>query len=128
MEFVTVKGRKGGNLYYVIEDDHLYVRKTLKKSGRTYLICYESVLKKRDSNNQICSARCTLDEVNRTCYRNMTPHTSHDNHGVMFRDLQSFNAMKDHCIYLGSNFPFSARKVPIKEIYLAEMAKYVQVF
>lgn len=124
MEYVAVQGRRG-NLYYVTEDKHIYVRKTLKESGRSYLVCYDSVLKKKVANIEKCTARCTLDEVNGLCFRNSTPHSDHENHEVAFRDLQSLNAMKDHCRYLASNFPLSARKVPIKEIFLAEMAKYV---
>lgn len=124
MEFIAVKGRQGGNLYYVKEDKHLYVRKTLA-SGISYLACYNTVLKNQDSHIQGCSARCTLDETKGLCFRNSTYHSHHENHEVVFRDLQSLNAMKEHCRYFALNFPFSAKKTPIKEIFLAEMSKLV---
>lgn len=87
MEFVTVTGRRGGNLYYVVEDKHLYVRKTSKDSGKVYLACYNTALKNDDLNGQGCAARCTLDEANGLCFRNSVCHNNHENHEVVFRDL-----------------------------------------
>lgn len=126
MEYVPIKGFRGGNLIYIPEDRHLYVRRTTK-AGRVYFVCYDTVLtkrlKKQEPNFQECGARCTLNESTGLCSKKASCHRDHENHDVIFRDLQSLNTMKDKCRYLAENFPFSARRIPIKEIFLAEMAK-----
>lgn len=123
MDYVNVKGRQGGNLYYLPEDGHLYVRKS-RQYGKSYLVCYNTVLKDDDPHIQECAARCTLDEAKGLCTRNATCH-NHGNHEVEFKDLQSSNAMKSNCHYLATNFSFSVKKPPVKDIFLNEMARYV---
>lgn len=127
MEFIEIKGFRGGDLFYLPNEGHLYVQKS-STEGKKYLVCYNTVVSEDEDDDEdvvheACSARCTLDEKMGLCYRNTSPHSGHTDHEIKFRDLQSLNAMKDHCRYLATNFPFSARKIPIKEIYLAEMAK-----
>lgn len=134
MECILIKGFNGGDLFYVPDEEHLYVRKSNKK-GKKYLACYHTVKSGKDDyddddddddeydEDEKCLARCTFDEDSSLVHRNSTPHSNHRNHEITFRDLQSLNAMRDHCRYLSTNFPFSARKIPIKEIFLAEMVK-----
>lgn len=129
MECIQIKGFQSGNLFYLPSEKHLFLQKS-SKSGKKFLVCYDTVASvgvNEDNNDDYdsltCCARCTFDEKTGLCRRNSSPHTDHDDHEIKFRDLQSLNAMKDHCRYLATNFPFSARKIPIKEIYLSEMAK-----
>lgn len=126
MEYTTIRGFRGGNLFYVQEERNLYVRKTTK-AGLSYLVCYDTVQmkksKQQDPHFEEYSARCTVDEGTGLCWRNNSCHRDHDNHELIFRDLQSLNAMKDHCHFLATKFPLSARRIPIKDIFLAEMAK-----
>lgn len=126
MEFINIKGFRGGNLYYVQEDGHLFIRKTLK-SGKMYLACYDTIRTKKqkieDPDFKECQARCSIDSATGVFWRNLTCHRDHDTHELIYRDLQSLNSMKDQVRYLAANFPFSARRIPIKEIFLTEMAK-----
>lgn len=129
MECIPIKGFQGGDLIYIPKEKHLYVRKS-NISGKSFLVCYDTVAYKdtdidKDDDYEFvkCSARCMLDVRTGKCHRNSTPHTDHDDHEIKFHDLQSLNAMKEHCRYLAKNFPFSARKIPIKEIFLSEMSK-----
>lgn len=124
MEYTAVTGFNGGNLFYIPEEKHLYVRKTTK-NGTVHLVCYDTVetakTKKSDPSFIECAARCHLkgDQLSRT---NST-HRHHANHELAFKDLVSLNAMKDHCRYLAKHFPFSAHKIPVSEIFYVEMAK-----
>lgn len=126
MEYVTLKGFNDGMLYYIPADGHLYVRK-YSKNSKIYLSCYERCLTKKFAKNnpsfQLCPAKVHLDTKTNLCYRTNAPHTSHDDHELKYRDLQSLNGMKDHCRFLAKHFPFSCHKIPIKEIFLLEIAK-----
>lgn len=126
MEYKVIKGFNSGTLYYIPEDGHLYVRKD-SKHGKVYLTCYdESLTKKKakqDSLFRPCPARAHLDVESNLCYKTNACHTNHEDHGLKYRDLQSLNAMKEHCRFLATHFPFSSHKIPIKEIFLLEIAK-----
>lgn len=126
MEYVEVTGFGGGIWYYIPKEKHLFKRKD-KKNGIVHLICYDSEdatkMEKSNPNFKKCAARCHLREDNGLCYRTEAPHRDHEDHEITFRDLVSLNAMKERCRYLCENFPHSAHKIPIKEIFLLEMAK-----
>lgn len=114
---------KGGSLLYLKTEKHLYTRKNKNpKNGKIYWACYDPIA---NNDGKTCGARCTVDERTGECWRNQAEHNGHGNHELIYRDLISLNSMKDHCRYLAKNFPISGHKIPIKEIYLAEMAKYV---
>lgn len=107
------------DLLYLEDEKHLFVRRDGSDDGtKVYYGCYDAL---NGSNG--CKARCTMDTKTNKCKRNNKPHNGHDNHEVTYRDMESLNAMKDHCQYLFKNFPFSAMKIPIEEIFLTEMAK-----
>lgn len=122
--YITGFSDKGGSLLYLISEKHLFVRKNKEpKNGKVYWVCYDSIVVGADGKPGSCAARCTVDVNNNQCWRNDTNHSRHECHEITFKDLESLNAMKDHCRYLSTNFPFSAHKIPISEIYLTEMAK-----
>lgn len=124
MDYVVIKGFHSGMLLYVPSEKHLYVRKS-SRNGTVYLTCYDTIISKNDINNEVfCSARCHLQQ--NTCVRTEAPHTNHENHEMIYKDLVSLNAMKDTCRLLAEWFPISAKNIPIKEIFLMEMAKYVK--
>lgn len=118
MEFCYIPGFSSGYLLYLKREKHLFVRKETK-NGKTYWVCYDTIKLASGS----CKSRCIVDEATQKCKRNDAPHTAHDNHELDYKDLVSLNAMKDHCRYLAQNFPYSAHKIPIKEIFMAEMIK-----
>lgn len=126
MEYVIVRGLNNGLLYYISEDGHLYVRKN-SKNGKIYLTCYEETLTKKTAKAnptfKQCTSRTHIDLNTNMCYRNDTCHTNHSHHEITYRDLLSLNAMKNHCRFLATNFPFSSHKIPIKEFFLLEIAK-----
>lgn len=127
MNFVPIKGFRGGNLSYVREEKNLYLPKTKTKTGQSYLVCYDTILmkneKRENPNFKDCPARCVVDEATGLLRCTVSHHREHGNHESIFNDLISLNGMKDRCRYLAAQYPFSARKIPVKDIFLAEMAK-----
>lgn len=121
LEFRYIEGfsDRKHKLLYLIGEKHLFYRKGDSYDGtKAYYACYETI-----DGTGSCKARCTLDLQSEKCTRNNKPHISHESHDVTFRDMESLQAMKNHCKYLATNFPFSAHKIPISEIFLTEMAK-----
>lgn len=126
MEYKVVKGFQGGDLYYLPSDKHLYVRKS-DRLGHVYLVCNDTIVSKQKkfANNEfeLCSARCCVDENANMCRKTQDIHTKHGDHEIIYKDMVSRNAMKDRCRFIAENFPMSANKIPIKEIFLMEMSK-----
>lgn len=120
MDYVFIQGFQSSTLLYVPSEKHLYVRKSSGK-GSVYLVCYDTIVSKNEIHKTTCSARCQLKQ--KTCVRTAAPHTHHDNDEIIYNDLVSLNAMKSSYRLLAKNFPLSAKKIPIKEIFLMEMAK-----
>lgn len=123
MEFCYIKGfcDKVHQLVYIRAEKHLFSR-THEKNGIAYYCCYHKIMV-GDNKQAACAARCKINLKTSVCNRNGTVHTDHTNHEVVFRDLESINSMKNHCRYLAEHFPFSAHRIPIKDIFLGEMAK-----
>lgn len=124
MEYTIINGFNGGKLYYLHQEKHLFVKKTVK-NGTIYLVCYDTIErskdKKNDPNYVVCTARCHL--IGGQIFRTRSDHKANEDHEIIFRDLISLNAMKDHCRYLAKHFPFSAHKIPVSEIFYVEMSK-----
>lgn len=121
MNYISIRGFHGGTLYYVPSEKHLYVRKSYRK-GSMYLVCYDTIRSKNEDNNvTICHARCVAHAEK--CVKTGTPHGNHEDHEIIYKDLISLNAMKDNCRLLAERFPISAKKIPVEEIFLMEMAK-----
>lgn len=122
-DFCYIVGFSGGSLLYLKSEKRLFTRKNKNPiRGKVYWTCYDPIIK-TDNKINPCGARCTFDVKTGECWRNDVLHSVHRNHELIYHDLLSLNAMKDHCRYLAKNFPISAHKIPIKEIFLAEMAK-----
>lgn len=124
MNFIYITGFNGGRLLYLKREKHLFTRKDIK-NGTSYWICYDTIATAKNLMPGSCRARCKVDEATQVYERNNTPHTCVEDHELYFRDMESLNAMKDHCRYLATNFPYSAYKIPIKDIFLVEMTKLV---
>lgn len=122
MDFSYITGFSGSQLLYLKEDKHLFTRKC-SKNGRTYWVCYDTIASAVNLVPGFCRARCTVIDATNECIRNETAHTCIGDHEVCVRDMESLAAMKDHCRYLANNFPNSAHKISIKDIFLAEMIK-----
>lgn len=119
---IEVNGFNGGIIYYSWNEKHLYVPRRTMRNGDLYLACYDTILNKSTSQ---CSAKRTYNQGNGYSRCTNCNHSKHENHENIYRDLVSLNNMKKQCRYLQENFPTSAHKVPIKEIFLQEIAKYV---
>lgn len=132
MSLLEVVGFNGGTLYYAPGEKHFYVREKSCDSGNVYLIChdqmeYKNEMRKSEKNRKkevkSCPSRCCFNSI--TGEIRLTENHTHKDHEVMYNDLISLNAMKDKCKFIAENFPLSAHKVSIKEIFLMEMVKYV---
>lgn len=121
-KLIEVNGFHGGIIYYSSKEKHLYVQRGKMRNGDLYLACYDTILNKLNSQ---CSAKRVYNKGNRYSRSTNHKHTKHGHHEIIYRDLVSLNNMKNQCRYLTQNFPTSAHKVPIKEIFLQELAKYI---
>lgn len=123
MEYCFTKGFKGGNLLYLREEKHLFVRKSGENGEETF-ICYQSVLSKSSKNlsQPNCTARVKLNGE-KICSRNKIAHTNHENHEILFRDFQTLNTVRKNCKTLQKIIPITAHKISVKEVFLQEMAK-----
>lgn len=111
-------------LLYLEGEKNLFFHKGESRDGsKVYYSCYHNLSDESNCEKVPCKARCSIDVDSKKCTRNNQPHNGHENHEVTLRDIKSLQAMKDHCKYLATNFPFSAQKIPINDIFLTEMAK-----
>lgn len=132
MSLIDVPGFNGGLLYYVPDKKHFNVREKECDNGNMYLIChdqmeYKNEMRKSEKNRKkeviSCSGRCFMNRI--TGEMRLTGGHSHKDHELMYKDLISLNAMKNKCRFIAENFPLSAHKMSIREIFLMEMVKYV---
>lgn len=121
---------EGHPLLYLQEERHLFVRSN-ERSGQVEYACYEKHRSNRYKNpnhqeeNSNCTARVFLkDGVVR---RNSIQHKNHENHELIFRDLQTLNAVKEKSRMLLEWCPLSSSKVSAKELLATELAKYVHI-
>lgn len=126
-EFCYITGfKEGSSLLYLKEEKNLFFRKNKElQNGKIHWACNASNIPAIYGQPDSCPARCTMDLIKSEIYRNNAAHIHEANHEIVFRDLESLNAMKNHCRYLAANFPYSAHLIPVKEIFLSEMAKFV---
>lgn len=124
-KYTFIEGYKFGNLLYLEEEKHLFVRKS-GDNGEQIFICYQSILaksnKKKEAAQPNCTARVKLT-ANGICTRNKIGHTNHENHEIHFHDLEILNAVKENCRTLQNIIPITAHKVSVKEVFLQEIAK-----
>lgn len=126
MDFTHIPGFRDGHLLlYLHNEKHLYMQ-THDRSGQIEYICYEHVVPvgyRVDNNEKIkkCSAK-TIKRDGR-CRRNAVVHQNHPNHELIFKDLQSLNAMKLKCRSLAEWCPNSSHKISAKEIFMIELSK-----
>lgn len=133
---ISLNGWNGGTVYYAPNEKHLYVRKDSYR-GKLYLVCHDTVLKKtknnkknrknnkkdQNKNEMKCPGRCIYNPTT-GAYKMTRKHNHRTNHEIEYKDLVSLNAMKDLCRFLAKHLPGSAHKIPVREIFLMEMAKY----
>lgn len=120
-QYTTGFSERQHQLLYLEGEKHLFCRKDYSKDrSKIYYSCYDNL---NENKTAKCKARCSINVQTKECTRNGAQHTGHDHQDVTYRDMVSWNSMKDHAKYLATNFPMSAQKISIKEIFLNEMAK-----
>lgn len=126
MEYTYIQGFKDGphRLIYLHREKHLFCYK-YERSGQIEYTCYQSMLPndyKSDSEHN-CTARIIVNNNDKQCRRNNVAHTNHQNHELVFRDLQTLNAVREKSRKISEWCPLSASKVSAKEILAMELAK-----
>lgn len=126
MEYSLVQGFSDGphKLLYLHGEEHLFYH-TNKRCGRDEYTCYENWLRKEykiGDGHEKCTARVFLYDDNR-CMRNSIAHKHHQTHGLAFRDLGTFNAVKEKARLISEWCPLSGCKVSAKELLAMELAK-----
>lgn len=126
MDHCFIKGFHGGDILYLKEEKHLFYRK-IARNGNVEYACYQSILlkNKKRSKSDVKVIPCTARAIihGNECSRNKIKHSKHDNHELIFRDLETLNAVKEKCKILQEINPIVSHKASAKIIFLQEMAK-----
>lgn len=117
-----IQGFSGkGLLLYLENEKNLFIEKS-KQNRCTYYECYH-VLQKSQPDYKPCPVRCVVEDGE--CRRNGRVHSHEMNHKIQYRDMQSLNAMKETCRWLREHCPSSAYKIPLYDIFMLEISKWV---
>lgn len=121
----------GHDLLYFPSEDHLFYQSHVR-AGQVEYTCYEKCRPGQYASpeGQSPDSKCTAKVIVKDgkSRRNQTRHTKHENHGLIFRDLQTLNTVKDKCRKLSEWCPLSSSKVSAKELLSIELAKWVFSF
>lgn len=131
MEYRMVKGfRKGSDLLYLLAEKCLYRFKRRRNGGKDY-ICYQTILskptkKKPARNEDRCNCNATVRlYLDGTCKFVNEPHSAHENHERIMRDMEKANNMKEKCQSLKNQFSEDSHKIPVRNIFQREVSRFV---
>lgn len=124
-----VKGfREGSELLYVFSEKCLY-RFKRNRNGAKIFVCYQTILSKptkrgpsRKEDRCECNATVRLN-ADGSCTFVHTPHTQHNDHEAIMRDMSKMNTIKQNCKVLKDKFAEDSHKIPLRNIYQREIAK-----
>lgn len=117
---------------YVPSEKHLYLTQ-IKRNGKEEYICYQKVLarpknkkkvkKRRQHGSSIsCTARVVIHPDGR-CVRNKKPHTDHDNHELIYKDLASKNRIIDRSLEIQNVLDGIPLDIPTHHVFTQELSK-----
>lgn len=119
-----IKGSSGkGLLLYLHDEKNLFIKK-FDRNHSHYYECYH-VLQRNQLDYKPCPVNCVVKEGE--CRRNESTHSHPTNHKILYRDMQSVNAMKETCHWLRTHCPSSAHKIPLYDIFMLEISKWVYI-
>lgn len=125
MEYTFIPGiRDGSVLLHVVPENRLYVFK-IKRNNISEYVCYQSILSANKNRSKIepkCTARVRI-HPNGTLQKMHAPHTLHDDHEAIIRDMEARNNMAKKCNTLKNDFAEDARRIPTRNIFQREIAK-----
>lgn len=125
MEFRIVQGiRERSKLLHVLPEDMLYVQKS-NRNGVKEWYCYQTILsapKKNSENNEMkCNAR--INELPDGKFEIVKPHTGHNYHNQIRRDMEKRNNMKAACKTVQTQYTEDAHKIRVRHIFQREISK-----
>lgn len=137
VDFEYVIGeRRNARLVYVLEENNLFVTQA-KRNGKEEYICYQKFLsktgnkktskkskKRRNGKNSSnpCTARIVID-ANGKCYRNKVPHSAHDNHEFIYKDMVTKNRIISRSLAIKDALDGIPLEVPTHDVFTHELAK-----
>lgn len=126
LKFEKLTGiRRDGELLYVPTEKHLYVKKAERNGGVDY-ICYQTILLKNKENSKkklpTCTSRVKVTTDGK-CKGKLIPHTNHDNHEAIYKDLKTRNAFLDKVVTVNDVLEGLSVKVSNRDIFTLELAK-----
>lgn len=127
MDYQFIEGIRGGQLLHVLSEDMLYVFK-MERNGMREYVCYQTILctpkKKKTSNvdHTKCTARVRIRRDG-TLQKMNTPHTQHQDHDMLVRDMNKRETMKKQTRRLREDHPEDAHKIPLRHIFQRQIAK-----
>lgn len=133
MEQINVElvqsSRSDGILLWDKQSKHLYVKKsTSPVTGLQDWICYQTMLRKTHPELKECTSRLLVDPKKMTATRKTKPHTSHENHEFIFKDLASRTKINHDCVQLKELCKGLSIDIRAGDIFTREMAKLVHIF
>lgn len=123
--YTLIQGFHAGNcLLYLPGEKRLFFQSNVR-SGQVEYTCYAKLCpdkyKTRKNTQSKCTARVFLTDGN--ARRNGIRHHCHEDHELIFRDLQTLNAVREKCTKILEWCPLSASKVSAKELLSMELVK-----
>lgn len=132
METVSVKiipsSRSDGFLLWAPGEKHLYFKKCTHKNKTEDWICYQEMIAKSQKDVVPCTSRLLVDRSTLTATRKRIPHSEHENHEMVFKDLQSRTKINDECIQLKKLCEGLSMDVRAQDIFTRELASLVSIF
>lgn len=125
-DYEVIRGlRRDSQIVWVPAHKCLYVKKESRGGFHEY-ICYQTILcdpKKKDVASVIpCTCRIKIDISTGNLLPSKKQHSSHANHELLFKDMNSKNKITDDVVAITEACKGLAVHVPINDIFTREIA------
>lgn len=103
----------------------MYVKKESRGRYEEY-ICYQTVLgdpkKKNSEKIPKCTCRIKIEISSGNLLPKTKPHTTHDNHEILYKDMKSKNKITDDIIAITEACKGLSLNAPINDVFTKEIA------
>lgn len=127
MEQVSVEiipsSRSDGCLMWAASEKHLYFKKSTQKNGKEDWICYQEMLSKTQKNAVRCTSRLSVDRSTLIATRKKIPHSHHENHELLYKDLLSRTNIVNDCVQLKKLCEGLSMNIRAHDVFTRELAK-----
>lgn len=126
VSYEIVRGlRRDSQLIWVPNDGCLFVKKESRRGFDEY-VCYQTIIgdpkKKKSENFKPCTCRIKIDIETKIVAPRGKGHSEHENHVILYKDMQSKNKIVDDCIAISEACKGLSIKVPTNDIFTREIS------